>query len=124
MLPEKFNDDEKLYRAVLPCSLFWKKDDNGELRLSSAALKDSRGLSVDRGYGRPDSEVVDSMRQRLEGKIVSFEVRDCRSVKALVLYKPSSKNCYHSEVHGSEDKVPLSKLQSKKLAEFAKIIDT
>lgn len=121
MLPEHFNDDEKLYRAVLPLSYFWEEDCNGELRLSSAALKDSNGLSVDRGYYRSDSEVIDSMQQRLKGRIISFEVKDCRSLQAHVLYKPSS-NCYHSEVHGSEDKVVLSKFQRKKLAEKAKIL--
>ncbi|MBQ6111484.1 MAG: hypothetical protein IJL01_03735, partial [Synergistaceae bacterium] len=90
-------------------------------RLSSAALRDSNGLSVDRGYYRSDSEVKDSMRQRLKGQIISFEVQDCRSVQAHVLYKPSS-NRYHSEVHGGEDKVILSNFQRKKLAEKAKVL--
>lgn len=121
MLPEHFTDDEKLYRAVKPLSYFWEKDNNGELRLSSAALRDSKGLSVDRGYYRSDDEVIDSMQQKLEGKIASFEVKDCRTVQALVLYRPTS-NCYHSEVHGSEDKLVLSNFQRRKLAEVAKIL--
>lgn len=42
MLPEHFKDDEKLYGAVKPFSYFWEEDNNGELRLSSAALRNSK----------------------------------------------------------------------------------
>lgn len=65
-MDERFSPEESLYRAVYPpelASMFWRKDGT----LSSAAFADPKGLSVDRGYFRKDSEVVDSMRKRFTG---------------------------------------------------------
>lgn len=82
---------------------------------------DKKGLSVDRGYYRPDIEVVDFMRETLNGSIVSFKVEDCNQVNAKVKYLPSRNNKYHSEVHGKETK-ELSNKQRKYLATHAKIV--
>ncbi len=54
---DEFNDDEKLYRAVYPpeiFDLFWKKDGT----LTSAAFRDKRGLSVERGFYREDDNAA------------------------------------------------------------------
>ena len=118
MLPNRFNDDEKLYRAVLPKNEFWKTDGT----LSSAAFKDKNGVSVERGYYRPDEEVAEDMLQRLQGNIVSITVKNCNDVKALVLYKPSAVSEYHSEIHSSETKILLTDSQRKRLASCAKIL--
>lgn len=95
-----FEIDEKLYRAVYPPEIrdmFWKE--NGTV--SSAAFYDSKGCSVDRGNFRTDDEVVEDMKSRFEGSIVSVTVGECEAVKAVIVYKPS-KNLFHSEIHGSD----------------------
>lgn len=103
---EKFRDDEKLYRAVFLKDLYQKE--NG--RISSAVFLDKKGqgLSVDRDGGRAEIEVIIDMKKRLHGNIISVKVMDCRNVKALVLYKPSRDNKFHSEIHGSLESPLLS----------------
>lgn len=115
-----FFDCEKLYRAVFPQSrvqMFWKKDGT----ISSAALADKNGLSVECGDFREDIKVIEDMQKFFNGCIVSLNVEQCRSVNAIVKYKPSQRSKYHSEIHGSENTPSLSKSQRKKLAEVAKM---
>lgn len=112
----KFNDDEKLLRAVLPPNRrpnFWE---NG--RLSSAALKDKNGLSVERTYDRTMEASIAHMTSYLTGYIVSITVPECRQVGACLRYKPTS-NIYHCEIHGSETEVELSDVQALLLARKA-----
>lgn len=113
---EIFDDREKLLRAVWPPDRrpdFWI---NG--RLSSAALKDKRGLSVERTYDRTLGSSIASMRTRFRGYIVSFSVPACKAVYACLRYKPNS-NIYHCEIHGSETEVELSDTQALLLARGA-----
>ena len=115
-----FSDSEKLYRAVFPESymeMFWKRSGKG----SSAAFSDKAGLSVDRGDFRDDKIVIEDMHRFFQGCIISFTVEQCREAKIVVKYKPSKRDKYHSEIHGSEDVPLLSKLQRKKLAEVVKM---
>ena len=119
-MDNEFAVDEKLYRAVYPPSygdMYWKKDGT----LSSAAFIDRHGLSVERGNFRQDNDVIEAMKQFFTGRIVSFTVQNCKNVEAVVKYKPTKRSQYHSEVHGSEDKILLSPSQRKKLAKVAKI---
>lgn len=119
-MDNNFFDDEKLYRAVHPASymqMYWKN--NGSI--SSAAFLDDNGLSVERGYYRDDNCVIDVMRHFFKGCIVSLTVGDCHQVNAVVKYKPTERSEYHSEIHGSDDKLSLSKSQRKRLALAAKI---
>lgn len=109
-LPYQFNDDELLLRAVLSRPWFWKDG-----KLSSAALKTSNGLSVDRTYDRTLEESIAYMLQNLTGSVVTFTLDDCKSVNALVKYRPTH-NIYHSEIHGSKDNPRLSSPQAKELA--------
>ena len=116
-----FNKTEKLYRAVYPpeiAEMYWKKDGT----LSSAAFADPKGLSVDRGDYRTDTEVIFSMRERFTGHIISLYVKNCFDVGASVQYKPSRSNPYHSEIHGSETTILLSKSQRLSLARKAVIL--
>lgn len=119
-MDNEFSVDEKLYRAVYPPSygaIYWKKDGT----LSSAVFKDRRGLSVERGYFRKDDDVIEEMKKFFAGCIVSFTVQNCKEVDAVIKYKPTSRSKYHSEVHGSEDKILLSSGQCRKLAQAVKI---
>lgn len=116
-MDESFDEREKLLRAVRPPNRrpdFWI---NG--RLSSAALKDKRGLSVDRTFDRPVKIAVESMKTRLEGYIVSFPVSLCNFTQVYLRYLPSRDNPYHSEMHGSETDVVLSDVQALLLARSA-----
>lgn len=117
---DTFEVDEKLYRAIYPPeirSMFWK--DNGTV--SSAAFYDAKGCSVDRGDFREDYEVVLDMKSRFKGRIVSVTVGECEAVKAKVIYKPS-KNPFHSEIHGSDSDIVLSRSQRRHIACKAKIV--
>ena len=118
-MDEIFNETEQLLRAVWPANRrpdFWK---NG--RLSSAALKDKRGLSVNRTSDLPLEDAVIIMSEQLSGLIVSISVTACNAVNAYVKYCPSQTNIYHSEIHGSPPEVMLSDTQAFLLARQAKI---
>lgn len=112
-------DEEKLFRAVLPLDMFIRKDGT----LTSAAFKDSQGLSVDRSGFRSDKEVVDAMRKnKFKGRIVSVTAGYCREINSMPLYKPSRSNIYHSEIHKDEKQVRLSSKQCKELARMAETV--
>lgn len=113
-----FKDDEKLYRAVLPASMYWKKSGG----ISSAAFSDNEGLSVERGNHREEESVVKKMRRYFRGSIVSVTAKQCKDVNAVLKYKPTMRSRYHSEIHGSEDSPLLKKSQRKQLASVAKIV--
>ena len=113
----KFNSDETLYRAVIPSGIFWKSDGS----LSSAALKDNKGLSVDRGDYRNDYDVAKEMKNRLNGIVVKFLVEDCTNIEARVIYEPNKDDAYHSLVLGKE-KLSLSKSQARQLSRKCKIV--
>ena len=117
-----FPQDEKLYRAVFPYDMYWKEDGS----VSSAAFLDRKreGLSVERGNMRDDHEVVDDMRQmNFIGHIVSVTVKNCTETDALVLYRPSKRSSYHSEIHGTMDNPLLSPKQRKYLSRSAIVVD-
>jgi len=120
-MDEHFDNTEKLYRAVYPpevADIFWKKDGS----VSSAAFADPKGLSVERGDHREDVIVLDSMRRRFSGHIISLYVKNCVDTGAVVKYLPSRKDKYHSEIHGSESVRLLSKSQRRYLAGKAVIM--
>ena len=115
---DTFLPEEKLYRAIYPpevAAMYWKRDGS----LSHVAFADPRGLSVDRGDYRNDITVKNEMEIRLTGIIVKFYVRSCNEIGAYLRYLPSKNNRYHSEVHGSEDTVLLSRHQCFYLAKKA-----
>ncbi|MBQ6538527.1 MAG: hypothetical protein IJL75_06435 [Eubacterium sp.] len=120
-MDEKFENTEKLYRAVYPpevADLFWKTDGS----ISSAAFVDPKGLSVERGDYRDDAEVLSDMRHRFSGHIISLYVKNCTDVQACIKYLPSKANKYHSEIHGSATSVLLTKSQRRHLARNAVIL--
>ena len=115
--PDFSEKQEKLLRAVRMKPNLWKDG-----RLSSAAFKDKRGVSVDRVGGRAESDAIEDIRKNLEGAIVAVTVEFCQNqAHACLKYKPTL-NPYHSEIHGSETSVPLSPAQAHQLAQAAQII--
>lgn len=120
-MDDKFEKNEKLYRAVYPpevMEMYWKRDGS----ISSAAFADPKGLSVDRGNYRSDSEVVSDMQKRFYGHIFSLYVRNCLDISAKVYYRPSKVNQYHTEIHGNTSTPLLSKSQRRFLAQKAVLI--
>lgn len=116
-----FENDELLYRAVYPIEynkMFWKDENH----VSSAAFLDKKGLSVERGNYRQESEVVSEMRKTFIGSIISVTVKICKDVNAHIVYKPTKRSIYHSEIHGSNKTLVLSPSQRHYLAENCKIV--
>ena len=109
-MDDRFANNEKLYRAVYPpevADMFWRKDGT----VSSAAFADAKGLSVDRGDYRDDTDVVADMSKRFTGRIIRLYSKNCYDIGAVIKYLPSKNNLYHSEIHGSNSSVILSKQQ-------------
>ena len=120
-MDSNFNENESLYRAVYPPEvnrMYWKD----ETHISSAVFLDKKGLSVERGNYRLDDEVVKEMKKSFIGKIISITVGMCFKVNAKVLYKPTKRSVYHSEIHGSEKSIVLSPSQRHFLAAQSKLI--
>ncbi len=119
-MTERFEADEKLYRAVFPpdiMPIFWKE--NGEI--SSAVFKDKNGLSVERAGNRAEDTVLLDMSLYFEGAIVRVLAGDCTACGAVIKYLPTKRSVYHSEIHGSKERKLLSQSQCKYLAKIASI---
>ena len=113
-----FRNEEKLFRAVYPPEVveMFRRFDG---RVSSAAFADPKGLSVDREGDRTVKQVVSSLNDRFSGRIIYVRVKNCLEAGASVKYLPSAKNPYHSEIHGNDSVVLLSKSQRRFLASRA-----
>jgi hypothetical protein len=119
MLSPYLSDDEILYRAVKPFPNWWKPEEN---KPSSAVFKDSRGVSVDRGAGRPSSEAVEELRNRFPVRaVVSISVALCRGFGTHPVAKPLPNQLEHAEIHKSESEIELTNGQARKLSKAAKI---
>lgn len=114
-MDSNFTDDELLYRAVYPpehSKMFWKDDGH----VSSVAFLDKNGLSFERGDFRATEDVVSEMKKSFIGRIISVSVKLCREVNANVLYKPTKRSIYHTEIHGSPNIPLLSPSQRRYLS--------
>lgn len=118
-MDEHFASNENLYRGLHP---LWIEDDN---TVSSAAFKDSGGVSVDRDGGRNHRECVDRLLEalpRLAG-VCKLTVCDVEACDAIAVYRPMSDNEYHSEIHDSVGQVQIkSKSKAKKLSDKSQIV--
>jgi hypothetical protein len=116
-----FLPGEKLYRKIRPLEQFW---DCERGRPTSGAFKDSKGLSVDRDGDRSEPEVISAIDERLplDGFIVSVKYAQCQSIPTDVVYLPVQGNEYHSEIHDSVGRIPLSASKAKRLSEMVYIV--
>ncbi len=111
MLQPEISDPELLYKAIKPLEHFWKDG-----YPSSAAFKDSKGLSVDRDGGRPKQEIIDNLKSRFETiAIVSVLAKTCREIGTYPVSRPLEANIYHAEIHRSETEISLTSSLAKKL---------
>lgn len=122
-MDNKFDVNESLYRAVFPPEInrmYWKDEDH----ISSAVFLDKKGLSVERGNCRSDEEVVKEMQKSFIGRIIAITVKHCMNVKAYVVYKPTKRSMYHSEIHGSEKHIVLTPSQRRFLSANSRLVKT
>ena len=100
----------------------WIEDDNS---VSSAAFKDSGGVSVDRDGGRTDDVCIERIVKALSqiigvGRLTCEDVNAC---EALPVYCPVEGNEYHSEIHDSAEQIQIkSKSKARKLAKRCQIV--
>ena len=117
-LSQSIDDEEYLYRGIT--SHQWDSQNN---RVTSAAYKDSLGVSVDRSGGRGEDACVSRLLQIKPfiaiGKLLVKFVRD---KELLVKYKPTEDNEYHSEIHQSEEKIELTTGQAKSLSRETTVV--
>lgn len=113
MLPLEISDEENLYRGITKQPQLWKMAQD---RPSSAAFKDSKGVSVDREGYRGEAELVDSLNSRFELRAIVFvNAGYCRRIETSPIAKPLDDNPYHAEIHNI-DRVELTASKAKKLA--------
>ena len=118
-LSEEIADSEYLYRGVV--EEMWDAEHE---RITSAAFKDSHGVSVDRDGERTENECVKSlMKIKSFRKICRILTKTVRDNGALALYKPIPENVYHSEIHQTLDKVELSKGCARRISQAAEVLD-
>lgn len=119
MLDTKINDSERLYKAIkksIPAQWNERLD-----QPTSAAFKDSQGVSVDRKGDRSDREIIYSFKERFELRsVISITAQQCRDQRAYPIAKPLSDNTYHAEIHRSPDKIMLTPGQAKRLSRLAR----
>ena len=122
-MDNNFSDNEVLYRAVYPPEInrmYWKDDEH----ISSAVFLDKKGLPVERGNYRLDDEVVKEMKKSFVGRIIAVTVKHCLKVNAYVVYKPTKRSMYHSEIHGSEKHIVLTPSQRRFLSANSRLVKT
>lgn len=110
-LGKEIDNDEFLYRGII--EKFWDYSNN---RPSSAAFKDSKGISVDRQGLRDEKLCVEKLIEKRNFFAVSkIKTEVVRNLNAIVIYLPVDNNLYHSEIHDSIDRVKLRGSKPKKL---------
>lgn len=117
-----FDESEFLYRAVYPPEvnkMYWKD----EKHISSAVFLDKKGVSVERGNFRSDENVVLEMKKFFIGRIIAITAGHCNKVNAKVLYKPTKRSVYHSEIHGGEKHIVLTPSQRHFLAANSRMLE-
>lgn len=119
MLNDFIEDNELLFRAIKPFPNWWKVEIN---RPSSAAFKDSNGVSVDRQGSRTLQTTIEAIKNRFEIKaVVSITAQECRNTGANPMPKPTRTNPEHAEIHGGMGKIQLSSSQARAICKSVNI---
>lgn len=116
MITPIIKNEEFLYRRIIKNPNFWKADLN---RHSSAAFKQSNGLSVDRQLNRDELKVIESIQKDSLKAISSISCKNCRSIPTYPNYDPLENNIYHAEIYGTPNNRNLTQSQYKKLSNLA-----
>ena len=117
-IPQEIGDGEYLYRGVVEVN--W---DDERQRPSSATFKDSLGVSVDRDASREKEECINRLINFKSFKaICRVTALAVRSADAVAKYMPTEDNIYHSEIHNTEDKIPLSGGKANRIREQSEVV--
>lgn len=121
MLSEFITDSETLYKAIkITVPNQWDIIKN---QPTSAAFKDSKGLSVDRDGGRKVEVIISIFRKRFELKaVISLTAKDCRDSNTIPIAKPIQDNPFHAEIHSSSEKRTLTSGQARALKKKATVV--
>ena len=118
---EDFKNGESLLRGISKNPDCWKNDAD---RPSSAAFKDSNGLSVNRtGENRKNYDESFELLKTTEIKGETFRaisevsLEFCVELGVYLKYSPLDNNIYHSEIHKSQTVALLTKSIARKLSE-------
>lgn len=110
-LPSKIDDSEVLFRGIIED--FWDYESD---RASSALFKDSKGVSVDRCFGRKTKDCLDFLvKKRHFPRVASIETKVVRDLLAFVKHRPEPDNDFHCEIYNSEDLDKIGPSKAKKL---------
>lgn len=115
----EFKIEEKLFRGV--------KNDNPDLwkngKPTSAAFKDSKGVSIEKAYTRNCQECIDSMKRYLPiHHFVSNVVALCNELNCFLVYNPISSPMiieHHALIYKNQNLEPLTNGQAKRLSRNA-----
>ncbi len=100
-----------MFRGVI--KIDWDYKNN---RPSSAAFKDSSGVSVDRGDGRVETDCISFLKSRKDFfAIYKIQTDAVRKLDAFVKYVPTNDNIFHSEIHDSNERVQMRGSNPKKI---------
>lgn len=115
LLPKEFHQDENLFRAIKPFPNWWDDETN---KPTSAAFKDSNGVSADRQGERSIGESIDAMLNRFDvlKAIAYISSEDSIAVGAHPYYEPVEDNHYHSVLKQADGSIPLTSSVAKKLS--------
>jgi hypothetical protein len=110
-MDDSFRPEERLYRGIH--AMFLDGD-----RITSAAFKDSGGVSVDRDGGRNEDDCIERLITALPqisgvGRLTYADVESCGAV---TIYCPTTENVYHSQIQDSKEQVKIPNSKAKKLA--------
>jgi len=115
MLTNQFDPDENLFRAIKNFPNWWDEETN---RPTSAAFKDSNGVSIDRQGERPIDEAKNTLLNRFDAlkAIVYISSRESISNDAYPHYNPVDNNEFHSLLKQPDGSIPLTPKIAKKLS--------
>jgi len=103
-------DQKFLFRGVIEIN--WDYENN---RPSSAAFKDSFGVSVDRDGGRIETDCINFLKGRKDFFVIcKIQTGKVRKLNAVVKYLPTNENLYHSEIHDSDERAQMRGSKPKK----------
>lgn len=122
-LPDFIADKELLYHYIPMNPNLWKSNEN---RPSSAAFKDSKGVSVDRDGDREEVMIIEWYKSRFDSirAIIRISAGKCRELETYPIARQLENNPYHAEIHDSNNRVSMKGSKPKKLATNCEIVQT
>lgn len=121
MLDEVINPLENLFRAFI--AIWWNSESN---TLSSAAFKDSTGVSVDRQSIRTIEESAITLRKRKASYsgVVYISCEEVKNAGGIAKYDAVEGNEYHSLILKPDESFPLSSSTAKRISRLSKLVPT